>query len=127
MRRRTAAAAILLLAGSLSACAAAPATPTPRLVSVPTPAWQTSTIPATAAPVASVQTGSLSAVRLPAPAQRLVPPSISVPAGLRHQLEGIASYYWQDQMTASGEKFDKKAMTAAHKTLPLGKIGRAHV
>ncbi len=32
---------------------------------------------------------------------------------------GIASFYWQDQMTASGERFDKRAMTAAHKTLPM--------
>ncbi len=37
-----------------------------------------------------------------------------------HALEGVASFYWQDQMTASGERFDKTAMTAAHKTLPMG-------
>ncbi|MEM8794742.1 MAG: septal ring lytic transglycosylase RlpA family protein [Pseudomonadota bacterium] len=33
---------------------------------------------------------------------------------------GIASLYWQDQMTANGERFNKHAMTAAHKTLPFG-------
>ena len=32
---------------------------------------------------------------------------------------GIASFYWQEQKTASGERFDKTAMTAAHKTLPF--------
>lgn len=32
----------------------------------------------------------------------------------------VASHYWQPQMTASGERFDPSAMTAAHKTLPLG-------
>jgi rare lipoprotein A len=32
---------------------------------------------------------------------------------------GIASYYWQEQMTSSGERFDRNAMTAAHKTLPM--------
>lgn len=32
---------------------------------------------------------------------------------------GIASFYWQEQMTSSGERFDKTAMTAAHKTLPM--------
>lgn len=32
----------------------------------------------------------------------------------------IASHYWQPQMTASGEQFNPNAMTAAHKTLPLG-------
>lgn len=38
----------------------------------------------------------------------------------RHLLSGIASYYWQGQQTASGEPFDKRAMTAAHPTLPFG-------
>lgn len=33
---------------------------------------------------------------------------------------GVASYYWLPQTTASGEKFDKRQMTAAHRTLPLG-------
>lgn len=40
--------------------------------------------------------------------------------GRTHALEGIASYYWQDQMTATGERFDKRALTAAHRTLPFG-------
>ncbi|MFB4305185.1 septal ring lytic transglycosylase RlpA family protein [Actinomadura sp. GTD37] len=31
-----------------------------------------------------------------------------------------ASYYWQGQMTASGESFDPDELTAAHKTLPMG-------
>ncbi|MFI6321773.1 septal ring lytic transglycosylase RlpA family protein [Nonomuraea sp. NPDC050556] len=31
-----------------------------------------------------------------------------------------ASYYGEPQMTASGERFNPSAMTAAHKTLPLG-------
>lgn len=30
-----------------------------------------------------------------------------------------ASYYWEDQMTANGERFDTNAMTAAHKSLPF--------
>jgi rare lipoprotein A len=33
---------------------------------------------------------------------------------------GYASWYGEAQMTASGERFDKNAMTAAHRTLPLG-------
>jgi rare lipoprotein A (peptidoglycan hydrolase) len=40
--------------------------------------------------------------------------------GKRHALDGVASYYWQDQMTATGERFDKTALTAAHPTLPFG-------
>ncbi|TMR12619.1 septal ring lytic transglycosylase RlpA family protein [Nonomuraea zeae] len=31
-----------------------------------------------------------------------------------------ASFYGEPQMTASGERFNPSAMTAAHKTLPLG-------
>ena len=31
-----------------------------------------------------------------------------------------ASYYWQEQTTASGERFNPSDLTAAHKTLPLG-------
>lgn len=40
--------------------------------------------------------------------------------GNGHTLSGLASYYWQGQKTATGEIFDKRALTAAHKTLPFG-------
>jgi rare lipoprotein A (peptidoglycan hydrolase) len=33
--------------------------------------------------------------------------------------KGIASYYWQPQMTASGEVFDPAGLTAAHPSLPF--------
>ncbi|MEW6256823.1 MAG: septal ring lytic transglycosylase RlpA family protein [Pseudomonadota bacterium] len=33
---------------------------------------------------------------------------------------GTASYYWQGKGTASGERFNPNAMTAAHRTLPFG-------
>ena len=33
---------------------------------------------------------------------------------------GIASFYTEDQQTASGEKFDTHELTAAHRTLPFG-------
>ncbi|HVZ04640.1 septal ring lytic transglycosylase RlpA family protein [Hyphomicrobium sp.] len=33
---------------------------------------------------------------------------------------GMASYYWQGQMTASGARFNPGALTAAHRTLPFG-------
>lgn len=45
-----------------------------------------------------------------------------------HKLRGIASYYggrFHGRRTASGERFNKFALTAAHKTLPLGT--RVHV
>jgi peptidoglycan lytic transglycosylase len=34
--------------------------------------------------------------------------------------QGIASFYTEDQQTASGEKFDTHDLTAAHRTLPFG-------
>lgn len=40
--------------------------------------------------------------------------------GPGHTLAGLASFYWQPQMTANGEVFDPHQMTAAHKTLPFG-------
>ena len=40
--------------------------------------------------------------------------------GQSHAMKGLASFYWQEQKTSSGETFDRMAMTAAHKTLPFG-------
>jgi rare lipoprotein A len=40
-------------------------------------------------------------------------------------LEGIASVY-HDRITASGERMDPHAMTAAHKSLPIGSIVTVH-
>lgn len=34
--------------------------------------------------------------------------------------QGVASFYTEEQQTASGEKFDTHALTAAHPTLPFG-------
>jgi rare lipoprotein A len=34
--------------------------------------------------------------------------------------QGYASWYGEAQTTASGERFNKHAFTAAHRTLPLG-------
>jgi rare lipoprotein A len=33
---------------------------------------------------------------------------------------GVASFYSEDKETASGDRFDKRALTAAHRTLPFG-------
>ena len=33
---------------------------------------------------------------------------------------GVASFYWQGRSTASGERFNPSAMTAAHRSLPFG-------
>lgn len=44
-------------------------------------------------------------------------------AGTGHTQEGHASYYsdsFHGRKTANGERFNQSALTAAHKTLPLG-------
>ncbi len=38
----------------------------------------------------------------------------------KHALHGVASFYTYDTETASGEKFNPRAMVAAHRTLPFG-------
>lgn len=62
-------------------------------------------------PAAATATAALPPIRAPKPVGQ---PTTD------HALSGIASYYWQDQMTANGERFNKSALTAAHKTLPFG-------
>ena len=55
-------------------------------------------------------------------------PSVSpAPAERRHVETGQASWYGkahQGHLTASGERFDMHALTAAHRTLPFGTIVR---
>jgi rare lipoprotein A len=44
-------------------------------------------------------------------------------SGHSYSLQGTASYYggkFHGRKTASGERFNQEALTAAHKTLPLG-------
>jgi peptidoglycan lytic transglycosylase len=35
-------------------------------------------------------------------------------------ITGMASFYWQGQRTATGERFNPEGMTAAHRSLPFG-------
>lgn len=60
-----------------------------------------------------------------------ISPAISAPAQAviekkREPVRGLASWYgrkkWQGRRTASGERFDRHALTAAHRTLPFGTI-----
>lgn len=39
-------------------------------------------------------------------------------------LLGKASYYWEPQKTASGERFNPRELTAAHKSLPMHSVVR---
>lgn len=41
-------------------------------------------------------------------------------ASYKHYQTGVASYYKHGSKTASGERFNKNGMTAAHRTLPFG-------
>ena len=88
----------------------------PTLQAAPAPksearAWRTVVHPAKAE--RGVRVASVGGAFLPdVPAKPLT--------GYAHEMSGLASYYWQDQMTSSGERFDKRGMTAAHKTLPFG-------
>lgn len=47
------------------------------------------------------------------------PPVAVAPAGSQVE-RGFAVWYGRGKMTASGERFDKRAMAAAHRTLPFG-------
>jgi rare lipoprotein A len=51
------------------------------------------------------------------------PESAKHPGG-GNGLRGLASFYSEPQMTASGERFDKRKLTAAHRTLPMGTMVR---
>lgn len=92
-----------ILAALFAIAATALAMPGPGHTNESSAGWQTQVIPA------PVTTGSIGG-QFP-----------RAKATVRdHAIDGIASYYWQGQMTASGEAFDKRAMTAAHPTLPFG-------
>jgi len=48
-----------------------------------------------------------------------LPPKPPVTSGTQ---SGMASYYWQGQRTANGERFDPEDMTAAHRTYPFNSL-----
>ncbi len=53
------------------------------------------------------------------------PPAAPPPAGPAFSQTGKASWYgprFHGRKTANGERFDQNALTAAHRTLPLGSI-----
>lgn len=70
-------------------------------------------------PTGKLPQGPVAQVSRPAIAQaaHLIGPRLT---GTGHSLSGIASYYWQEQKTATGEQFNKRDLTAAHRTLPFG-------
>jgi peptidoglycan lytic transglycosylase len=97
----------------------------------PVGAWQTAV-----SPQAAVQAHDplWTAISLSAAKMRIARASIGPSARLHdldtqrgprltgpgHGLIGLASYYGQGEVTATGERFDPSGMTAAHRTLPFG-------
>ena len=58
-----------------------------------------------------------------APVETVAPAEEAAEPALEHVGDGMASYYGHElagNRTASGERFNPKALTAAHRTLPLG-------
>jgi rare lipoprotein A len=58
-----------------------------------------------------------------APIETIAPVEAEAEPALEHLGDGTASYYGHElagNRTASGERFNPKALTAAHRTLPLG-------
>ncbi len=94
----------------------------------PVGAWQTAV-----SPQAAVQARDplWTAISLSAAKMRITHASIG-PSARLHDLDaqrgprltgpghGLASYYGQGEVTATGERFDPSGMTAAHRTLPFG-------
>ncbi len=53
--------------------------------------------------------------------------TVTSPSGSDHEVEGIASWYgekYHGRQTASGERYNMHAHTAAHRTLPFGTVVR---
>jgi rare lipoprotein A len=48
--------------------------------------------------------------------------ALGLTASAAHAESGIASVYDYGRLTADGERFDSRAMTAAHRTLPFGTL-----
>ena len=58
-----------------------------------------------------------------APIETIAPVEAEAEPAFEHLADGVASYYGHElagNRTASGERFNPKALTAAHRTLPLG-------
>lgn len=66
------------------------------------------------------QKGSLSARRAAARNNKVAKQAYSGGGSYGGGSSGVASYYWQGQQTASGQRFNPSGMTAAHRTLPFG-------
>src|SRR5262245_9445308 len=122
MRERIRAGLAFASAVMISACAARSAPPSPAPITTPTPA---STTPA---PTAAATTPPAPAATTPPAPEATTPPAPAAKAdAILETRQGLASYYgpgFDGKRTASGIRFDKMAMVAAHPTYPFGTVVR---
>jgi len=118
-------AAIVPILATLAACAPSPFSQNRTQFAAPAPA------PAptrrAALDLRTIPSGNVahhSIVRKVTVARRPDPAAPAVlnahPAAKGDSSYGVASFYTEDEWTASGERFNTRAMTAAHPTLPFG-------
>ena len=86
-------------------------------------------VPASPPPAGSAPAGETPAETANGQASEASPPEIEIPADTKPLLveTGIASWYgppYHNRRGSNGEVYDMHAMTAAHRTLPLGSIVR---
>lgn len=111
--RRPALPALAILALALSGCTSQPLRPDTGQASVATRPPTSTQAPAATLPAANDVKAEAAAVQ-------------DIPAAIAPQ-HGLASWYgrrFQSRRTASGERFDMHALTAAHLKLPLGSYAR---
>lgn len=91
-------------------------------VAAASPSWQPSEVDHPALPVFDPVEETVTTVA----SENSAFPAIKLPSDIPLEPlaseEGIVSFYGKSRKTASGQKFDPNAMTAAHKSLPFGTI-----
>ncbi|BBF94273.1 septal ring lytic transglycosylase RlpA family protein [Blastochloris tepida] len=123
MLRRTG--ALLKVSGVLAALAASGSVVAPGMAAASVEGWSAKTQSAKTQP-AKPQTTQQTTKTQVAKSQPAAGERADADSGRKAQggQRGVASYYWQDQRTANGERFNPNALTAAHRTLPLGTVVR---
>ena len=122
---RKAALAATLTAMMLAGCTQAPTAANPpvsfadRWTTFFADRWAALPEPVAPAPVAANR--QVAALSLPATVSEDARASVAPSSRQSERTSyGRASFYWQGSQTASGERFDKRELTAAHRTLPFG-------
>ena len=108
---------------ALGACAPSPFFQNKTQFAAPAPAARQAALDLRTAPSGDIAHHSvvrkMTVARTPDPAAPAV--LQTHPAVKAHSSsDGLASFYTEDEWTASGERFNTRAMTAAHPTLPFG-------